>query len=140
MRTFPEQALPSLGYVIFYVVDVAKAAVFWRDAFGFTIKFTHESGEYAELSTGQTTLAFVSDNLMTLQGVRYRANRTEDEPAGAQISLTTKDPEALFARAIELGAKSIKALERKPWGQVSGFVRDVNGVLVEICTPIEHRA
>jgi lactoylglutathione lyase len=29
----------------------------------------------------------------------------------------------------------VKPLARMPWGQTVGFVRDPDGVLVEICTP-----
>ena len=34
------------------------------------------------------------------------------------------------ARAIEV----IKLPEAKPWGQVVGYLRDLNGVIVELCT------
>ena len=34
------------------------------------------------------------------------------------------------------GATPVKPPERRPWGQVVGFVRDPDGFLVEICTPV----
>ncbi len=44
-----------LGYVIFYVRDVSETVQFYQKAFGLTCRFTHESGAYAEMETGQTT-------------------------------------------------------------------------------------
>jgi uncharacterized glyoxalase superfamily protein PhnB len=44
-----------------------------------------------------------------------------------------------MAQALARGATLVKPLERKPWGQLSGFLRDENGILVEICSKIEHR-
>ncbi len=127
----------SLGYVIFYVRDVAKTVAFWQAAFGLTLKFAHEGGDYAELATGATTLAFASDALMMSQGLKYRTNLSTAEPSGAQVSLTTGDPQALVTRAVQSGAKLVKAVEQKPWGQWSGFVTEENGILVEVCTVVE---
>lgn len=138
MNTMSDGPAVSLGYVLFYVRDVAKTAAFWQEAFGLTLKFAHESGEYAELSTGATTLGFVGDTLMQQQGVKYRANSAEGEPGGAQVSLVTAAPEQLVARATARGARTVKAVEQKPWGQKSGIVLDENGILVEICSPVEH--
>lgn len=129
---------PSLGYVIFYVADAKATASFWVEAFGCQLRFVHESGEYAELDTGATTLAFVADSLMKTNQVSYRHNVPGQAPAGASVSLVTSEPEALFERALKHGATSIKAIETKPWGQRSGFVADRNGLLVELCSPVEH--
>jgi lactoylglutathione lyase len=29
----------------------------------------------------------------------------------------------------------VKLPEAKPWGQTAGYLQDMNGVLVELCTP-----
>ena len=41
----------NLGYVIFYVADVAATAAFYEQAFGLTRRFTAESGQYIEMDT-----------------------------------------------------------------------------------------
>lgn len=48
----------EFGYTIVYVSSVADALSFYRDAFGFEIRFLHDSGDYGELNTGETVLAF----------------------------------------------------------------------------------
>lgn len=49
----------KLGYTIIYVPSVESSLRFFGQAFGLQQKFLHDSGDYGELSTGETTLAFV---------------------------------------------------------------------------------
>ncbi len=48
----------KFGYAIAYVDDVEAALRFYEGAFGLTRRFLHESGDYGELDTGSTVLAF----------------------------------------------------------------------------------
>lgn len=50
---------PSLGWVLVYVNDVGTAVSHYVSAYGLAIRFEHESGDYAELETGPTTLALL---------------------------------------------------------------------------------
>jgi len=43
---------------------------------------------------------------------------------------------AAYRRAVDAGAVSVVAPDARPWGQVVAYVRDLNGVLVELCTPM----
>jgi lactoylglutathione lyase len=47
----------KFGYTMFYVNDVSSAVAFFDTASG---RFPHESGDYGELATGDTVLAFAS--------------------------------------------------------------------------------
>lgn len=42
-----------------------------------------------------------------------------------------------FRRAVEAGAVAVAPPERKPWGQVMAYVRDPDGVLVQIGTQVK---
>lgn len=53
----------KLGYTIVYVPDVTASLVFFESAFGLKRGFLHEAGDYGELNTGATTLAFASHAL-----------------------------------------------------------------------------
>jgi lactoylglutathione lyase len=126
----------KLGYVILYVPDVAASVAFYEKAFGLARRFVHESGEYAEMETGGTALAFASETVAKENGVVFRLSRSNDDAPAVEIALTTDDPNAAFARAIEAGATSVRAPAVKPWGQTVGYVRDANGFVVELCTPM----
>jgi uncharacterized glyoxalase superfamily protein PhnB len=49
----------------------------------------------------------------------------------------TDDVQAAFDKAVAAGAVVVTKPTKKPWGQIVGYVRDNNGFLVELCTPIE---
>jgi lactoylglutathione lyase len=127
---------PNLAYVILYVPDVLASIAFWEKAFGLTRRFLHESNEYAELETGSTTLAFSAEALIQQLGLPHRPNRRDHPPAGIEVALATKELNALFERATNAGAEVVKPPETKPWGQVTAYVRDPDGILVELCTPM----
>lgn len=124
-----------LGYVIVYVPNITEAVEFYGAAFGLSARFVHESG-YAEMETGVTALAFATEALGAHNGVAVRPNRMSDaQAAGVEIAFVVPDIEAAFRRAIDAGAAAVAPPTDKPWGQTVAYVRDLNGFLVELCTP-----
>ncbi len=126
----------KLGYTILYVSNVADTLEFYRNAFGLEKKFLHESGDYGELNTGETALAFVSYDLAESNKVGFLKNKAIRPCNEMEIGLVTSDVETAFKKAISTGAVEIMKPTIKPWGQVVSYVRDLNGFLVEICSPI----
>jgi lactoylglutathione lyase len=63
-------------------------------------------------------------------------NRKADVAAGFEIAFVTTDPEAAYGRAVDAGASAVKPPTLEPWGQTVGYVRDLNGCLVELCSSI----
>ena len=126
----------KFGYTILYVPDVPATLAFYGAAFGLETRFLHPEGDYGELETGATALAFVSEALRDQNGVVARDNRPGEPAAGVEIALVTEDVAGAFARAVEAGAEEVLAVAEKPWGQHVGYVRDLNGVLVELCSPM----
>lgn len=125
-----------LGYVILYVPDVAASVAFYGRAFGLEPRFVHESGQYAELETGGTTLAFAEEGFVAQTCPGFRVNRTTEAPAGFEIGLIAQDVPSAFARAVAAGAIPVAEPVTKPWGQTVAYVRDGDGVLVELCTAV----
>ena len=123
-----------LRYTILYVADVAATLAFYQQAFGFDVKMLHESGDYAELQTGETLLAFSSLNLMRQLG-KHPGMADPKQPV-FEIAFETDDVTASLAQAIAAGATLIKDTELMPWGQTIAYVSDPNGFLIEICSPV----
>src|ERR1700743_2136729 len=119
-----------LGYTLIYVSDVAATVAFYESAFGLQRRFIHESGMYAEMETGETTLSFAAENMAEMNGLAIRPNSARDLPAGIELCLVTESPEMAYEHAVAVGALAVKAVEEKPWGQKLGYVRDLNGCLV----------
>lgn len=126
----------KLGYTIVYVADVPGTVDFYERAFGLKRRFVHESNLYAEMETGETLLAFAGEPVAEMNGLAVRPNRSTDVAAGFEIAFVTSEPHKAYERAVEAGASAMKAPAEKPWGQVVGYVRDLNGCLVELCSPM----
>ncbi len=126
----------KLGYTIIYVPDVAQAVAFYQVGFGLTLRFITPEADYAEMETGAATLSFASEVLAASHGFDFAPNRAGHPPAGIEICLVTDDVPAAHARAVASGAIEVSAVKAKPWGQVVSYLRDPNGVLVELATPM----
>lgn len=126
----------KLGYTIIYVSDVPATIDFYQRAFSLKLKFLHESNQYAEMETGETTLAFASEALADMNDLQIRPNRVHEVPSGFELAFVTNDVDEAFKTAIKEGAKQISSPAKKAWGQIVAYVSDLNGVLVEICDPM----
>ena len=125
------------GYSIIFVDDVAEAVQFYERAFGIEREFVHESGDFAQMATGDTKLAFTSNTLgATAVPIDYTPFDTGQAPAGMELTLVTNDVAADFARAVEAGAVSLAEPHDTPWGQTVSYVRDQVGTLVSIASPV----
>jgi len=107
----------DLGYCTYYVDDVEATIAFFEHAFGLERRFVTPEGDYGELSTGQTTLAFASGELA-------RANLSEADgftplaldgpPIAMAITLVTDDVSTSVAAAVGAGASQAVAPAQKP--------------------------
>jgi len=125
------------GYTILYVADVSASLDFYERAFGQRRRFLHESGQYAELETGATTLAFAAVELAAsnLPQQHHPAAAGESPPV-FEVCFVSDDVGGAFRRALREGAEPVNAPQTKPWGQDVAYVRDPDGTLVEIASPV----
>ena len=125
----------SFSHMIFYVKDVEAALAFYNEAFDVETLFIHESRAYGELKTGSTALAFASEELGKMNLPEgFRGNDLKDVPAGCEVVFTTEDIEKTYEKAISKGAVDVAKPMQKPWGQKVAYVRDLDGLLIEIAT------
>jgi lactoylglutathione lyase len=123
------------GYTILYVSDVGAALDFYERAFGQRRRFLHESGEYGELETGSTTLAFAAQSLAAENlGEAFRA-AAQPRETSFEVCFVTEDVRSGYQRALESGAEAVSEPRTKPWGQDVAYVRDPEGTLIEIASP-----
>ena len=122
-------------YTIPYVADVAKTLAFYGSAFGFKTRFLHDGGDYGELETGSTTLSFCSLGLMKQLG-KSPAQATIKAPS-FEIAFETDTVADDLATALAAGAKLVQEVRQEPWGQTTAYVSDLNGFLIEICSPVK---
>jgi len=126
------------AYTILYVKNVTETIEFYEKAFGFSRKFVTPENDYGELISGETTIAFAS---MELGNANFKKGferiSNSEKPFGVELAFTTENIETDFQNAINSGATEFEPLVEKPWGQKVGYLRDNNGFLIEICTPVK---
>lgn len=129
----------KFSYTILYVQDVLKTIEFYEKVFGFERKFITPDDHYAELLSGETTLSFASVHFAkeNFEG-GFIESDVKNKPFGIEIGFTTDDVEATVKAAIDAGAVLVSAPKTKDWGQIVAYIKDIDGFLVEICTPMSE--
>ncbi|MGH1490963.1 MAG: VOC family protein [Acidimicrobiales bacterium] len=134
-----EKTTASLGYTLFYVADVESTLTFYQTAFGLERRMITPEGDYGELNTGATTLSFVVNELahsnLDAAGGFTPLDATQP-PVGATIGLVTDDVAGTVAAAKQAGGIGYTEPTEKPWGQTVAYIRDPNGILIEVVTPM----
>ena len=125
------------AYTILYVEDVPQTMKFYQEAFGFKQKLLTPEQDYGEVHSGTTTLAFANIELGNANFPEgFQQSDRDQKPFGVELAFTTEDVEGVIAHALKHGATQLVEAVVKPWGQTVGYVRDLNGFIIEICTPI----
>lgn len=126
------------GYTIFYVDKVEETIQFYEKAFGFQRKFITPEKDYGELLSGETTIAFASIELGKSNFKKGFYKIADSQQAiGMEMAFVSENIEEDVQKAIEAGAIEWEKIVEKPWGQKVAYVRDINGILIEICTPVK---
>lgn len=123
----------KFSYTILYVANVPETVNFYEKVFSLTRRFIHDSGDYAEMETGATTLGFAAHNLASdILKRSYVKAGDQTGLIGAQITLEPDDVKTAYAQALANGAKALVAPEVKPWNFEVAMVEDCNGHIVEL--------
>jgi lactoylglutathione lyase len=126
-------------YTIIYVKDVFATVEFYTKAFGLETGFVTPEADYGEVITGSTTLSFANLELGNSNIKSGFVKSTMDtKPFGIELAFVTENIEETWSQAISAGATVLESIETKVWGQQVGYLRDPNGFLLEICTPMEQ--
>ena len=127
------------AYTILYVKDVPETIEFYKNAFGFEQKFITPESDYGEILSGSTTIAFANFKLGDSNFKKgFAASKLREKPFGIELAFTVLEVEKVMENAIKNGAKLLEETVTKPWGQQVGYLRDINGFIVEICTPMQN--
>ncbi|MCT4121675.1 VOC family protein [Elizabethkingia anophelis] len=127
----------KFGYTIFYVKNVTKSIEFYEKSFGFERKFITPENDYGELNTGETSIAFASLELAnTNLADGFTPENLNDKPFATEIGLITDKPENTVQQSLQYGATLVQEPLQKPWGQTVAYIRDIDGFLIEICSPM----
>ena len=128
------------GYTIIYVKDVLETVAFYEKAFGFECGMVVEEEGivyYAELKSGETTIAFASYEMGKMNfDDKYEKITNKGNPVGLELVFVDDDVATATIKAVDNGAELIAPPTEKPWGQTVSYVRAIEGTLIEICSPM----
>jgi catechol 2,3-dioxygenase-like lactoylglutathione lyase family enzyme len=79
---------------------------------------------------------FVSPTNPTAQ---VNLSRTSTEGDSPDVTIEVDDVDATYARAVEAGFEIVRPLADEPWGVRRFFVRDPNGVVVNVMSHADSR-
>ncbi|HFQ61421.1 MAG TPA: VOC family protein [Epsilonproteobacteria bacterium] len=128
------------GYTIIYVKDVLETIAFYEKAFGFERGLVVEEEGivyYAELKSGETTIAFASYEMGKMNfDDKYEKITRKGNPVGLELVFVDDDVASATTHAVKNGAELIAEPSEKEWGQTVSYVRAIEGTLIEICSPM----
>ncbi|KZL25156.1 VOC family protein [Pseudovibrio sp. WM33] len=123
-----------LKYVILYVESPRETIDFYCKAFDVEAGLITEGGDYGEVKTGETTLSFSSFELMKNLG--KNPSQADASNPCFEIAFQTEDVAGNLEKALAAGAELVQEVKDEPWGQTTSYVKDMNGFLIEICSPV----
>ena len=124
-------ALTSI-YPVLMSADVAAAADFYRQVFGFDTTF--ESDWYISLRCGQSELAVIAHDHESIPA------EARALPRGVLLNIELEDVDTIHAQVIEMGLEPVLPLRDEPWGQRHFIIEGPDGVVVDVICPIEPSA
>jgi catechol 2,3-dioxygenase-like lactoylglutathione lyase family enzyme len=123
----------KLAHTSLFVKDVSQSVAFYEKAFGMKKRFIHESGQFAEMESGGAILHFADREPVRVNLTPgFQENSLSNLPPGIELCFETDDVISAFSTAVEAGAIAYEKPKVKPWGQMVAYVRDLDGILIEI--------
>ncbi len=128
----------NYSYTILYVEDVTKSIEFYESSFGFKRIFISPENDYGELETGNTKISFASKKLASSNLKNgFMESSLNQKPFGIELGFATENVSEVLEKAKLHGASILEEPKQKPWGQTVSYIRDIDGFLIEICTPMK---
>ena len=125
--------MTRLARITRHVPDARASADFYARAFGLTEKLALGE-DYIAMETGETVLGFAQEGFFARETGLELAPPHRD--GGQEVAFEVIDVAAAHAHALAQGASEVLAPMDKPWGQRLSYLRDPDGGLVQLCSPI----
>jgi len=120
-----------------WVADVPATVRFYEDGLGAVLDHAHADGSYAEIRLGSMTLGLVDEaDARRHLPVPFRPHATNEAPGAFELYLEVADAEASAATAVIAGAVLLAPPSDKPWGSRVAYLRDPNGVVIELASAL----
>lgn len=122
----------KLNQIKILVKDLAASLQFYRAVLG--LETLPTTGEYrVQLRAGETVLTLLERRAFDeALGIKAQVN----DGGGVVLKFQVPDVQASYAALLSAGAQVVRSPRRTPWNTLSAFLRDPDGVLVELYRPL----
>lgn len=130
-------AAPETRHVltILAVSDVARAAAFYREAFGWAQLV--DVPVYAELTLpGGMRLGLYEREGFGRNTGQVPARVPDGALAPTELYLYSDDVEGTIARLVTMGARLLSPLQERPWGDEAAYFADPDGNVIVVARPL----
>lgn len=130
-------------HIIFYLPDgsaVEAAAGFLTALLGWPVASTQLNGAYVELTASSLlTIGLVSTQVMAayLPEKKPLAFISGQNAGPVHLSVRVEEVEALYQKALALGATALAAPQVMPWGHQVAFIQAPQGFTLELAQVFE---
>ncbi|MBT9555559.1 MAG: VOC family protein [Myxococcales bacterium] len=125
----------KLGFVMVYVDDVPATVDRMTRGLGLECAGQLDDGTYAELVTGETTLAIVKADYGRSFFTDAATRAHFDAPARRfELGFTVVDVVAAYGRAIAAGFEPVGPPEPRGDSDLVAWIRDPQGILIELAS------
>lgn len=121
---------PRISMIALAVADLQRSVAFYHDGLGFPkmdsppgVAFFNLNGTWLGLSERE---ALAKDATVSAEGSGYNNFNLAHNVASKE------DVDAVFAQALQAGAKAVKPVQEASWGGYHGYFSDPDGHLWEV--------
>ena len=90
----------KLRSILLYVPDVSATVAFYQDAFGLATTMQTPDGQYAQMKSGETALAFAAEAAAPALGLPMVPARPDGMAAAAQLAFEADDVDPDYPRVV----------------------------------------
>ena len=120
----------SLDLVILAVDDLPRAVAFYRAGLAWAVEV--ESPSYVELRGEGARLGLYARSGFARNTGEAPVGRPAAGTTATEVYVRSPEPEAVLARLVAAGARTLSPLARRDWGEDVGYVKDPEGNVVAV--------
>lgn len=124
----------SPDYVILIVENIETTLKFYTEILG--IELAHHAGDYVQMDTGSTKLAFYTRSAMS-ETIGKELVKPYENMKAFEIGFKVENVDETYEQLLIKGVIGIVAPTTKEWGQRTAYVADPDGNLIELVQDLD---